>query len=193
MKKLIAFLLLTVFLFSVAYAENVTLWYYELTIRNYTLSGNYTGEINNGVPDGYGIYETQTPDGTFCHYKGNWKSGIMDGDGAMYWDDGSLEIGQYDNGVFISGKYNYNGLKLLTANTDGEETLNPYWLTKRGSVSADEPDSDTVQYIGNRSSRVFHRLDCDSVRTMKEKNKVEFYTREEAIEKNYKPCSRCLP
>ena len=27
----------------------------------------------------------------------------------------------------------------------------------------------------------------------KEKNKVEFFSREEAIEKKYKPCDRCKP
>lgn len=40
---------------------------------------------------------------------------------------------------------------------------------------------------------VIATLDCDSVRTMKEKNKIEFYSIEEANEKNYKPCSRCNP
>ena len=40
---------------------------------------------------------------------------------------------------------------------------------------------------------VIATLDCDSVRTMKEKNKIEFYSIEEANEKNYKPCSRCKP
>ena len=27
----------------------------------------------------------------------------------------------------------------------------------------------------------------------KEKNKVEFFSREEAVDKHYKPCSRCSP
>ena len=40
---------------------------------------------------------------------------------------------------------------------------------------------------------VIATLDCDSVRTMKEKNKIEFYSIEEANEKNYNPCSRCNP
>lgn len=117
----------------------------------------------------------------------------MQGSGAMYWDDGSLEIGEYSGGIFSSGRYNYNGLKLLTAKADGDETLNPYWLNKLTRAAMQEDDQTTVKYIGNRNSHVYHRLDCDSVRTMKEKNKVELYSKEEAEEKGYKPCSRCAP
>ena len=194
MKKVISLLLFIFLLFSFAYADNVTQWDYDLTIMDYTLSGLYTGEIKNGKPDGYGIFETSTPNGTSCHYIGEWQDGIMQGSGAMYWNDGSLEIGEYDKGIFITGKYNYNGLKLLTATADGEATLNPYWLNKLTRASMIEADDvPAVKYIGNRNSHVFHTLDCDSVRTMKEKNKIEFYSREEAVEKKYKPCSRCNP
>ena len=193
MKKVLSLLLFVTLLFSFACAESVTHWDYELTISEFVLSGYYTGNIKDGKPDGYGIFETQTPNGTSCHYIGEWKDGIMHGSGGMYWDDGSLEIGEYNNGLFVAGKYNYNGLKLLTATADGEATLNPYWLNKLTRASSAEDEEPTVMYIGNRSSHVFHRLDCDSVRTMKEKNKIEFYSREEAIEKKYKPCSRCEP
>ena len=193
MKRALSLLLFFCLLFSFAIAENVTQWDYEMTIGEYTISGQYTGEIKDGKPDGFGIYETSTPNGTACHYIGEWKDGIMQGSGAMYWNDGSLEIGEYDKGVFITGKYNYNGLKLLTAKADGEATLNPYWLNKITRAAAVEEEAPVVMYIGNRNSHVFHTLDCDSVRTMKEKNKIEFYSRDEAIEKKYKPCSRCSP
>ena len=193
MRKALAFIFVIMLLFSAAMAENVTRMEYKLTIQEYTLSGLYTGEIENGKPNGYGIFETNTPDETACHYIGEWKDGIMQGKGSMYWNDGSLEIGEYRDGLFIVGKYNYNGLKLLTANADDEESVNPYWIMKLTRASVQTEDDHTVKYIGNKSSHVFHRLDCDSVRTMKEKNKVELYSRDEAIEKNYKPCSRCSP
>lgn len=48
-------------------------------------------------------------------------------------------------------------------------------------------------YIGNKNSHVFHLASCKSVKDMKEKNKVEFLTRDEAIEKGYRPCDRCKP
>ena len=193
MKKALSMLLFLLLLFTAAFAENVSRLPYDLAVRGITISGLYSGETTNGIPDGYGLFETQTPDGTPCHYIGEWKDGIMQGSGSMYWNDGSLEIGEYSNGIFVTGKYNYNGLTLLTAKADGDETLNPYWLNKLTRASMQEDDPATVKYIGNKSSRVFHRLDCNSVRTMKEKNKLELYSREEAIEKGYKPCSSCLP
>ena len=192
MKKTLSLMLLICLLFSCAFAENVTQWDYELIIDTYTITGQYTGEIKDGKPEGFGVYETITPNGTPCHYIGEWKDGIMQGSGGMYWNDGSLEIGEYDKGIFIAGKYNYNGLKLLTAKDDGEATLNPYWLSTL-TRAALEDEISTVLYIGNRNSHVFHSLDCDAVRTMKEKNKIEFFSREEAIDKKYKPCSRCAP
>ena len=48
-------------------------------------------------------------------------------------------------------------------------------------------------YVGNRNSRKFHYSWCSSVSDMKEKNKVTFHSREEAIEKNYVPCKKCNP
>ena len=194
MKKAFLFLLFVCMLFAFAYAESVTQWDYDLTINEYTFSGKYTGDILNGKPDGYGIYETITPDGISCHYIGYWKDGLMHGNGAMYWDDGSLEIGEFYNGNFVTGEYNYNGHRLLTAAKDDEETINPHWISITIRISTVEDESNSaILYIGNKNSHVFHRLDCDSIRTMKEKNKVEFFSREEAIEKKYKPCDRCKP
>lgn len=193
MKKVLPLILFFLILLSVAVAENVTQLEYTLIIHGVTLSGYYTGEIVNEKPEGYGIFETQVPNGTACHYVGEWRGGIMHGKGAMYWNDGSLEIGEYEDGTFVSGKYNYNGLKLLVANREGEETVNPYWFSKSTRLVQQDNTELTVMYIGNKNSHVFHRLDCDSVRTMKEKNKVEFYSREEAIDNNYTPCNRCSP
>lgn len=48
-------------------------------------------------------------------------------------------------------------------------------------------------YIGNKNSKKLHYADCSSVDDMKEKNKVEFYSRDEAINQGYDPCGRCKP
>ena len=62
------------------------------------------------------------------------------------------------------------------------------------SINRSLPDDgiDSV-YIGNRNSHIFHSASCNSVKDMSEKNKIEFQSRDEAIEKGYKPCSRCNP
>ena len=50
-----------------------------------------------------------------------------------------------------------------------------------------------VVYIGNRKSMKFHRMDCESVMDMAEKNKVPLSTREDAIMMGFQPCGRCKP
>ena len=58
---------------------------------------------------------------------------------------------------------------------------------------AEKLDSSDEVYIGNKNSKKFHYASCSSVKDMKEKNKVELNTREEAIEKGYVPCKNCNP
>ena len=57
-------------------------------------------------------------------------------------------------------------------------------------LSTDETD---IIYIGNKNSQVFHQESCSSVKSMSDKNKVIFLTRDEAIEEGYSPCERCKP
>ena len=56
---------------------------------------------------------------------------------------------------------------------------------------------DTAQkmtYILNTSTKVFHRSDCSSVDEMSTKNKSQHTgTREDVIDRGYKPCGRCNP
>lgn len=51
----------------------------------------------------------------------------------------------------------------------------------------------SVTYIGNQNSHIFHYDWCESVSKMKDKNKVYFSSREEAVNAGYKPCQRCNP
>lgn len=48
-------------------------------------------------------------------------------------------------------------------------------------------------YIGNCHSYKFHEDYCSSVYQMKDRNKVYFDTRDEAINAGYVPCKRCNP
>ncbi len=52
-------------------------------------------------------------------------------------------------------------------------------------------EATTVQYIGNKNSKVFHLESCEQL--PKESNRVYFSNRKEAIKENYTPCNRCKP
>jgi len=79
-------------------------------------------------------------------------------------------------------------------------------LTPGSSFVADTSDTGTdvdrnnistsgTDYIGNANSMVFHYPGCSSVKRMKESNKryYENVTREDMINKGYKPCGNCNP
>ncbi|MDX2035612.1 MAG: protein kinase [Isosphaeraceae bacterium] len=53
--------------------------------------------------------------------------------------------------------------------------------------------SDSLPFIGNRSSHVVHREGCSSTRGMKEDNRQLFHDLEEAEESGYKKCEKCRP
>ena len=193
MKKIICIILIVLLSFSAALAESVTQRPYELVMEEGSRIGKYTGNMVNGKPEGYGIFVTTNPNGYSWHYIGNWKDGLMHGEGAVYWEDGSLEIGEYEYGRFIFGYYSYDGadLALYSSGTLGDRSV----ITMDISTQADstEPEALEVQFIGNKKSHVFHKLNCESVSKMKDKNKVELYTRDDAINLGYKPCDRCNP
>lgn len=49
-------------------------------------------------------------------------------------------------------------------------------------------------YVVNTNSRKFHNPSCDSVKDMKEKNKIYYEgTRDELIRQGYDSCKRCNP
>ncbi|WP_051192509.1 Ada metal-binding domain-containing protein [Butyrivibrio sp. VCB2001] len=49
-------------------------------------------------------------------------------------------------------------------------------------------------YVVNKNSNKFHNPTCDSVKDMKEKNKMYYEgTRDELIQQGYDPCKRCNP
>lgn len=52
----------------------------------------------------------------------------------------------------------------------------------------------TNNYVLNKNTKVFHYPYCSSVDKMKDSNKKEMKaTRDEMIDKGYKPCGRCNP
>lgn len=81
--------------------------------------GEYIGEIDeNGLPDGYGIFKSSSPDGTAWTYSGDWEHGHWNGQGCSKWETGQSYSGSYtydtetgygtytlNNGNVISGAF----------------------------------------------------------------------------------------
>ena len=122
MKKITCILFAILLLTAAAAADSVAQANYELTLLEETYIGKYTGETLNGVPDGYGVFVTANPNGRGWHYIGYWKDGLMEGEGATYWEDGSLEIGTYREGRLIFGYFNYDGVRLMIYTEDESGT-----------------------------------------------------------------------
>lgn len=176
MRKVLAALIILTLIFSVtiAIADSTTNMHY--VFQDYV--GEYTGQIDtNSIPFGFGIFISTTPvNDVLWHYIGIWENGLPEGEGAIYFDDGSIQKGTFSQGKLIEGKvFTATG---LTIDEVKQQTREIYSET---------------QYIGNKKSKRFHLPNCRSVNQMSDKNKVEFSTREEAIENGYIPCGDCSP
>lgn len=68
-----------------------------------------------------------------------------------------------------------------------------------GNPSADEAEdlekeyTGEEPYVGNRNNHKLHYADCPSVTDIKEKNRVGFDSRDDAIAAGYTPCGACTP
>lgn len=141
-------------------------------------SGEYTGQADSSsIPFGFGVFVSETPiDGELWHYIGQWEDGLPSGEGAIYYENGNMEKGTFVLGILTDGLiYTVTGL-----------AANPVSIER---VIAESE----ILYIGNKKSMKFHYPYCCSVTQMKESNKVEFFSREEAIERHYIPCGDCNP
>ena len=174
-RKVAIFLfLLLVFVSVTANADSVARIHYVFM----DWSGEYTGQADSsGIPFGYGVFTSETPmEGEKWHYLGHWEDGLPEGDGVIYFDNGNMQKGVFHKGELIDGlKYTVIGLSAVPVKIDRSM-----------------PESE-AKYIGNKKSMRFHLPTCQAVSQMKEKNKVEFFSREEAIEQHYIPCGECRP
>lgn len=110
-----------------------------------------------------------------------WLSGSADGDFGPK-TVSAVKAFQVAAGLPITGECDYDTyLSLTSANAPS------------APVQVEEEESDDVAYIGNRNTKKFHYPGCSSVDDMKESNKVEFYSRDEATAAGYVPCKRCNP
>ena len=110
-----------------------------------------------------------------------------------YFDDLFIYTWLVENGyaqiMTIPPNVAYQDL-LLELQTKTREENRGLWEIE--PVENKKEDSE-FPYVGNKNSKKFHHYYCGSVDDMKEKNKVFFLTREDAVEAGYVPCKRCHP
>ncbi len=98
----------------------------------------------------------------------------------------------YSNG---SSKLAPEPMKAVDANSfmiTGGDSGNGSVRSSTGNEASGIPAG--TAYIANKNTKKFHYPSCSSVSDMKEKNKWYFEgSRDELIEKGYKPCKRCNP
>ncbi|MGI6749297.1 MAG: Ada metal-binding domain-containing protein [Atribacter sp.] len=110
-----------------------------------------------------------------------------------YFDDLFIYTWLVENGytqiMTIPPNVTYQDL-LLELQTKTREENRGLWAFNEAKANQEKPQ---FPYIGNKNSKKFHHYFCGSVGNMKEKNKVFFLSREDAIEAGYIPCKRCKP
>lgn len=108
MKRILALLIVTLSLFSIAFAEEqqaetVVQMPYTVEMPDVTREGFYTGEVQNKTPHGYGLFVAQNSSGMQWHYVGEWFNGEMNGQGGCYWDFGQSQVGLYAANALVCG------------------------------------------------------------------------------------------
>lgn len=76
-------------------------------------------------------------------------------------------------------------MKTKTLKTIALATMFSMLLPLAGALAAN--------YVGNTNSYKFHRVTCRSAKRISPSNRIEFSTREEAINFGMSPCKICKP
>ena len=77
--------------------ERVTNKEIEVTLPSLTLSGTYSGDLIDGLPNGTGHFAFES--GASAYYDGEWKDGLFHGYGKLHAGDGLVYEGDYANGM----------------------------------------------------------------------------------------------
>lgn len=129
-------------------------------------TGTYEGEINeNGLPNGTGMFKSQSESGTPWTYSGEWKNGHWEGNGTTVWDNGSQYVGEYSNdSARGNGTYTFaDGTKFVgffSANYDAIGTYypidgDPFEATMvNGEVSANETKLASTSFFSEKENRL---------------------------------------
>lgn len=89
--------------------------------------------------------------------------------------------------------YRTDLMSTIVAASDGKNISFYYGGELSDTTHPATEANSTYFYVGNKQSGIFHDLNCSALKTMKDKNKVYFTTREKAVFEGYDPCQNCNP
>ncbi|MBQ5318842.1 MAG: protein kinase [Oscillospiraceae bacterium] len=138
---------------TVVYADNSI----DYTYRNVKFTGEYTGDLVDGVPDGNGTFTGTDSKNNTLVYKGEFQNGKLNGQGShVYTPKNHTEIITYKyTGEWKNGQINGKGKeKQVYKNGDIMELEGTYkdgWLNGKGTyiyTYANDPELKTFEYVG---------------------------------------------
>ena len=97
-----------------------------------------------------------------------------------------------------------NSLSIILINEGLARKLKPgekLVIAKKEAVSANEssagtkntPAADTAGYIASKSSKIYHRANCRSAKSISDKNRITFTSQQQAVNTGRRPCKACSP
>ena len=156
-------------------------------------------ELRNGIPDPYSQEAFEANRNLVIGKEAYLEFDVQERErydrmlAYTYFDDLFIYTWLVENGyvqiMTIPPNVAYQDL-LLELQTKTREENRGLWALNEAKANQEKPQ---FPYIGNKNSKKFHHYFCGSVGNMKEKNKVFFLSREDAIEAGYIPCKRCKP
>ncbi len=105
-----------------------------------------------------------------------------------------VEDSTWKEGGYCSNHPEWYGVTSFAAATTASAAVHNSSGTGNSNFQTyNEEYTGPAPYIGNSNSRKFHHSWCGSVAKMSPGNKVEFYSRDDAVNSGYQPCKRCNP
>ena len=109
MRKVLIMTIVFIMLTTVALSETVIRKNVMIHFSDVDREGQYTGEINeNGMPNGFGLFEAVNSKGRKYIIVGEWINGICEGEAWRAMDNGEQYIGTFSNGDLVKGKVLYD-------------------------------------------------------------------------------------
>ncbi|MBR9985565.1 MAG: hypothetical protein KFF68_06610 [Desulfosarcina sp.] len=104
----------------------------------------------------------------------------------------------FGDGVDLSdGFHEHTTDRLAETLSPGEPTGEPatFFSSERGQIKtgfeSGDATSDSVHYVANRNSELFHHPACKSVKRINAENITAFNSLEQAMDEGFKPCRAC--